>query len=57
MELLRPSEAAKKLGISVIHLRKLLRTGEINGFRLSSSPVGRWRIPEEEIENFIESKQ
>lgn len=58
MKIYTPKEAAEYLSLSVSHLKSLLRTGEIKGFRLShSGKKGHWRVSEEEILKFIEKKE
>jgi len=52
--LLRASEAAQKLGITVVHLYRLRKAGEITALKIGNRGL---RFSEEEIERWLESKQ
>jgi len=50
VKLLTPEDAAERLQMSVITVKKWLRSGKLKGVK----PGGRlWRISEEELERFI----
>ncbi len=58
MEVYTAKEAANYLRVSAIHLKILLRSGEIKGFRLShKGKKGHWRVSKKEILKFIEKKE
>lgn len=49
--LLRYEEAAVRLGVSLIHLRKLIDNGFINKTRVGAKAV---RVDEDELKRYIE---
>jgi len=55
--LLTPDEAARVLRTSGEHVRALLRSGALGGFRLSDGPRARFRIPRGELERFVAERQ
>lgn len=47
---LKPAEAAEILGIHVNTMKKLLKSGQIDGYRIGTR--GDWRIPREVINQY-----
>jgi len=52
-EILTPEQAAEKLKVSIITVRRLLKNGTLNGFK-----VGRqWRIDETDLKSYIRQQK
>ena len=51
--LIKPDEAAYRLGVSTLTIKKWLRTGKIPGVKVGSL----WRIDESDLEKFIEERK
>lgn len=49
MKLLTPEEAAERLNVSPLTIRKWLRSGRLRGVKVSVL----WRIREQDLEKFI----
>ncbi len=52
-EMLSVDEAAERLGVSPYWLRKLLRAGEVRGWKVSGRDKAHWRVPLAEVESRI----
>lgn len=50
IKLLTPEEAAKRLAVSPETVKKWLRTGKLNGVKVSVL----WRVREKDLEDFIQ---
>jgi excisionase family DNA binding protein len=51
--LLTPKQVAERLRVSPDTVKRMLRNGEMPGFRLG----GQWRIPEDKFEEWIQKLQ
>ena len=49
-EMLSVDEAAERLGVSPYWLRKLLRAGEVRGWKVSGREKAHWRVSLAEVE-------
>ncbi|HLF76359.1 MAG TPA: helix-turn-helix domain-containing protein [Dehalococcoidia bacterium] len=52
-ELLTVEEVAHRLRLHAESVRRLLREGDLRGFRLA----GRWRISEKDLDDFLERRR
>lgn len=50
-KLMTPEEAAKALSMSVLTVKKWLRSGKLKGVKIGSR--GDWRVKETDLEEFI----
>jgi len=53
IKLLTPEEAAKRLAVSPETVKKWLRTGKLNGVKVSVL----WRVREKDLEDFIQIRK
>lgn len=56
-QLLTLKETATRLRVSEKSILRYLWTKKLKGFKLGTGPTSLWRIPEEELENFIKRCQ
>src|SRR5690606_41000007 len=52
-KLLTPEEAAERLNVSPVTIRKWLRTGKLRGVKVSVL----WRVKESDLNDFIENRR
>jgi len=52
-EILTPEQAAEKLKVSIITVRRLLKNGNLNGFKIGR----RWRIDESDLRKYIKRQR
>jgi len=52
-DMLSVDEAAERLGVSPYWLRKLLRAGEVRGWKVSGREKAHWRVPLAEVERRV----
>ena len=52
-EILTPEQAAEKLKVSIITVRRLLKNGNLNGFKVGR----RWRIDESDLRKYIKRQR
>jgi len=52
-EILTPEQAAKRLKVSKITIRRLLNNGILNGFKVGC----RWRIDETDLKSYIREQK
>ena len=51
--LIKPEEAAYRLGVSTLTIKKWLRNGKLPGVKVGHL----WRVDEEDLERFIEERK
>ena len=51
--MLTAAEAAVRLGVAPEHVRRLVRSGELNAYKTGSAPNSHLRISERDLEDYI----
>ena len=53
--LISSAEAAKRLGISQIHVTRLINWGKIKAIKIGTAPNSPWLIDEESVQQYLDS--
>lgn len=57
MEYLTTKQVAQRLNVHIKTVRKLIRTGQLQSFKLSDGRTGAVRIAEADLERFVAERQ